>query len=291
MSGISTPEDQLSLSWMRRNMNFQPFSDTAALLVQRWEQTMEELLEQLEPNPNFIDTRSPFPPKRIPLNYANQVSKKWIDKLIMMHSDNGRKYHTLVHLEEMFGYIDILLFHTREFQTEIKSFETTAVALSVFFHDAVYDAKSSSNEKDSVALFQNFIEELISNHIDKQWEGSPLVEQFIMHTKTHSIDDTSIASDYLKAFLDADMSVLGKTPEAYDAYASLIRQEYMHVPHNVYCEKRAEMLESMLGIFKDGTGPKSVYFSEPMKKALGEQAVSNLLREIKSLRNYVIPNA
>ena len=55
-------------------------------------------------------------------------------------------------------------------------------------------------------------------------------------------------------FLDADMAVLGKQPAAYDHYAALIRKEYQHVPHDTYCEKRADILESFLGEGEGGDG-------------------------------------
>jgi predicted metal-dependent HD superfamily phosphohydrolase len=91
--------------------------------------------------------------------------------------------------------------------------------------------------------------------------------------------------------LDADMSVLGKEPKAYDAYASMIRREYIHVPHQVYCEKRSDILQSFLGDLEDETKSKSIYLSNDMRSALETQAISNLRREISSLRSGIIPNS
>lgn len=313
-----TDENVISNSWMRKNRNFHSISDTTAL-VQRWDNAFEKLVQQLK-------IKWPSDKPFFPSDFAQKVSKSWIDQLMVMYSDTGRMYHTLVHLEEMFAYLDILHFdrsyyesydslskfidllrpnHThiehnrimfaKDFAEALDvSLLKTATVFSVFFHDAVYDAKSDSNEEDSVLLFQKFITELTSTQVE--WQGSHMVEKMIMLTKSHKIDtvDSSPLDNnfkfYLEAFLDADMSVLGKIPEAYDAYAVMIRQEYIHVPHDTYCEKRAEILESMLGDFVNGTRSKSLYFSEPMKTALEDQAVSNLRREISSLRNYVIPN-
>jgi len=107
-------------------------------------------------------------------------------------------------------------------------------------------------------------------------------------------------------FLDADLAVLGKQPAAYDHYAALIREEYQHVPHNTYCEKRADILESFLGENGDGDGGKiedgtpttssssgattTIFRTVAMQESFEEQAVANLRREIDTLRKDVIPS-
>jgi len=94
------------------------------------------------------------------------------------------------------------------------------------------------------------------------------------------------------------MSVLGKSKLAYDSYASLIRKEYRHVPHDVYCERRAEILESFL-VSHDPNIPSSgdlsarrtIFATQCMMAALEWRARENLRREIDSLRNRVIPHS
>jgi len=149
--------------------------------------------------------------------------------------------------------------------------------------------------------------------------ASNTVVQFILATKTHTIpsssnddDDTTTSTTRKRInrtnlihFLDADMAVLGKQPNAYDHYAALIRQEYQHVPHDVYCDKRADILESFLvigggggsssgdtnnggdEIEKDGT---TIFMTDAMKESFEDQAVANLRREIDTLRKGVIPS-
>jgi hypothetical protein len=41
------------------------------------------------------------------------------------------------------------------------------------------------------------------------------------------------------------MAVLGKEPEGYSVYADQIRSEYIHVPENIYCSKRPEVLDKL----------------------------------------------
>jgi predicted metal-dependent HD superfamily phosphohydrolase len=236
------------------------------------------------------------------------ISNKWIHTIISLHSQSDRYYHTLAHLEEMFGYLDITVLYDSKKKNDIEdnkwSLLRTVTILSVFFHDAIYDAKSGTNEEDSVSLFQSFINDISSvittitttttRMVDK-WPGSAIVERFIMATKSHDANHLHSTDQdelfFLHLFLDADMSVLGKDGEAYDVYASMIRKEYIHVPHEVYCEKRSEILQSFVGDLEDESKSKSIYLSNDMRNALEAQAISNLRREISSLRSGIIPNA
>jgi len=78
------------------------------------------------------------------------------------------------------------------------------------------------------------------------------------------------------------MAVLGKQPMAYLAYAALIRQEYHHVPHAVYCNKRAEILEDFLK-------QSQIYGTSVFVQALEQRARDNVRQEIQLLRRGQIP--
>ena len=241
----------------------------------------------------------------LPIEYTSQ----WFDKLVNLHSDAERSYHTLCHLEEMFGFVDLLLIPNDYEANNSDSSDTITpdfltfdayeaiIALSVFFHDAIYNPKSGTNEEDSAELFDQFVKEVFGDPEvslsppAKEWSGFKAVKQFIIATKSHSLDGATNIEDeeipFLQIFLDADMAVLGKSSEAYENYASLIRQEYAHVPHNVYCEKRAEILQSFIGSV--GGNAKTVYLNAHMREALEERAIANLKREIAILQTGQIP--
>ena len=55
---------------------------------------------------------------------------------------------------------------------------------------------------------------------------------------------------------------------------------------NIYCEKRAQVLESFLN---DGETNRGIFTTCSMRVAFEDQAVSNLKREIQSLKNGIIP--
>ena len=232
---------------------------------------------------------------------CEKIINQWFDKLCDLHSEPDRYYHTLCHLEEMFALVEILLTQFKEDLSKHISCDgidfnlyTGIVHQSIFFHDAIYNAKSATNEEDSVALFQQFAKELSEVVDDSPIISKEIVEiisKFIIATKSHVLDEdmNALQIEFLKIFLDADMAVLGKQSDAYNYYAAMIRKEYEHVPHDVYCSKRAEILESFVG--KIGQKEKTVFTNKYMLKSLEKRAVENLKKEISILKNGCIPDA
>jgi len=209
---------------------------------------------------------------------AEIILKDWFDRLCQMHSEDTRHYHTMVHLLEMIQYLNLL--HSRSYTAIQKREDLTAVWLAVFFHDAVYNARSATNEEDSAKLFETFAEEVNAFSALKT-----TVVDFILATKNHKVEQEASPSSALALFLDLDMAVLGKQPTAYREYAALIRQEYAFVPHDEYCRKRADVLESFL------QQQPAIYATPVMHRALEDQARANLRHEIESLRKGVIPGS
>ena len=201
----------------------------------------------------------------------------WFDRLWLLHSPNSsRRYHTTVHLYEMLEYLKLL--RAGGCKPVQRDEDLTLVVLSIFFHDAVYDGTSSTNEEDSAKLFETFAEELAVPPALKT-----AVVDCILATKKHNVNgDDSSCSSPLALFLDLDMAVLGKHPTAYRRYAALIRGEYDFVPHGDYCTGRAAVLEGFL------RQPR-VYGTRVVHGALEERARANLRHEIESLRKGVIP--
>jgi predicted metal-dependent HD superfamily phosphohydrolase len=155
-----------------------------------------------------------------------------------------------------------------------------ALVLATFFHDAIYNVHSGTNEEDSAVLFQQFVQELREGGVAIARDLEDTVVQMILATQKHQV--SSEHDPLLALFLDLDMAVLGKEATAYDQYAQLIRREYQHVPHDTYCEKRAEILEEFLK-------QPQIYGTETLLVALEQRARDNLQREIECLRRGEIP--
>ena len=222
-----------------------------------------------------------------------QCSKKtseWFELLWDKHTTADRHYHTAVHLFEMLGYSQMIQSASHSDDTAshhhhlLSANERQAVLLAIFFHDAVYDATSATNEEDSAKLFQTFADEVQLS--SENPAVTKAVTEYILATKTHQATvstcllSSSDQDHALAHFLDLDLAVLGKEPDAYLHYAKLIRREYHFVPRDTYCAKRAEILESFM---------QQNLFATPYFQALEERARNNLLQEIQLLRQNIIP--
>lgn len=205
---------------------------------------------------------------------------KWFEKLSSNHCDPQRHYHTLMHLEEMFLYLDLVKQHSADQGTPMTNFDEEAIVLGTFFHDAIYDLHSSTNEEDSATLFQEYAHEMSKNGATLRSGLEHFVVQCIIATKKHVVSADN--SPCLALFLDLDMAVLGKESLAYSAYAALIRKEYSYVEHDTYCAKRADLLEDFLK-------QPQIYGTQELIEAFEQRARDNIQNEIEILRSGRIP--
>jgi len=197
----------------------------------------------------------------------------WFNRIHYMHSkERTRFYHTINHVQELFESLDTLINEGGKVWTDV---DWAVTAMATFFHDSIYDPKSGTNEEDSALLWLEFCDGVGLKGVVKD-----TVRRYILETKTHDVG--GCGDEILKFFIDSDMAVLGKKEEAYDHYAGLIRSEYVHIDRDVYCEKRAEVLEGFLKV-------ESIFASDVVRGRLEGRARGNIRREIESLRRKVIP--
>jgi predicted metal-dependent HD superfamily phosphohydrolase len=315
-------------------------------LRQRWHSSTNILVNDLRSQSKLGSTSSHL------LDYATSdaavtsLSNKWFEKVEQLYNEPHRAYHNMSHVQDMLASLDLILETHLEPSVQPKDVAITTIA--AFFHDAIYNPISSTNEKDSANLFIDFVSELVdvlrtgSPHeqnasINSDMNGDEIVtrqsstkkshtprsdmvlriEQCIIATATHipSADQARQSNNrILAAFLDADMSILGRDPDKYDKYAGSIRKEYVFVERSVYCEKRAEILVSFLPALKvveetidatpiDKTNKSSsektitaeekqrmcIYATEKGRELWEYQAGENLRREIDMLCHGLIP--
>lgn len=203
----------------------------------------------------------------------DQISNVWFERLFLVYTESSRHYHTPVHLKEMLEYIQAL----DEIGLLVSPWSVTILRLATFFHDVVYDPQSETNEVASAALFEEFCHEI---SLDESLRTS--VKDLILATEKHKvIEDSSVEIWLQQYFLDMDMAVLGKQSSAYMAYAGLIRKEYKHVPRQIYCTKRAQILDTF--------GKGQIFQSALFQGLLESQAQQNLRDEINLLQQGIIP--
>ncbi|CAM9284856.1 unnamed protein product [Ascophyllum nodosum] len=180
--------------------------------------------------------------------------------------EQGRFYHTMEHVADMLEAAE----------SDFKDIRRPRlVQLAIFFHDVVYDPKSTSNEEDSAALFQKFSEAAQMNPSDAE-----TVSNYIIATKCHDVADSDDTD--LRTFIDLDMAVLGRERTAYLTYASQVREEYAHVPTETYCRKRAQVLGDFLA--------KPIFATDAYQVQLEATARANLEAEIAMLCAGSVPS-
>lgn len=214
-------------------------------------------------------------------NATLAILDEYFNKLWNLYTDvETRHYHTAVHIEEMLNCLSDIL-NDRSVIVAIDKLRndanrtTIVTVLAIFFHDAIYDSRASTNEEDSIKLFDEFAAS-IGMDVEIQNE----VAKFIIATKEHEVLNENSP---LALFLDLDLAVLGKEESAYMKYAALIRKEYKFVPAKVYCSKRAEILESFLM-------RQYIYGTTEMRNSYEMQARYNIQKEISLLKRDLIPS-
>ena len=241
-----------------------------------------------------------------------EATDAWFQKIYEKHTEPGRHYHTIVHLWEMFELLDTVTTcngkHNRNCPSSFSASKwCVPMAWSVLFHDSIYDPKSNRNEKASAELFREFV--LVDKAISMDGAMFDAVLTMILATEKHEVIakrgidpdvdvdvETDVETDVefivvQKHFLDIDMAVLGKHKKAYLKYAALIRKEYEFVPHDVYCSKRAEILETFLGSGSSYASMERnhIYLTDAFREAFENRARENLREEIDILRTNTIP--
>lgn len=155
--------------------------------------------------------------------YHFSEPQKVFNKLIAAYSERQRAYHTLQHLYEC-----LVLFES----IRVNLNDAHAVALALWFHDAVYDPQAKDNELKSAEMFEQYLaQDLLVDIVQK-------IKRWIVATQKHASTDELD----LQFLLDIDLAILAASPERFAQYEQQIQQEYAWVDPDVYLIKRKEVL-------------------------------------------------
>ena len=191
-------------------------------------------------------------------------SQQWWRKVRDAYTDPYRQYHTLQHLNAMFGHFD-------QHVAQLKS--PALVTMTIFFHDIVYAeenvGKHPKNEMDSAVLWREF-----ASDVGLTAEQTDEVAAWIERTGSH-LKGGKTEGD-LAYFLDFDLAILGESPAAYAEYTQQIRLEYASVPLKEFREKRGAFMPQFLA-------SESLYFTEHFKTHYEGRARQNVQDEIARL--------
>ncbi|MFD7450101.1 hypothetical protein [Kitasatospora sp. NPDC059827] len=188
-----------------------------------------------------------------PEPYGRELLRRW--------SDPRRRYHTAEHLRAVLRHVDALAGHAADPDT---------VRLAAWFHDAVYRPDRTENEERSAALA---VRALTAAGLPTERVAE--VERLVLLTVGH---DPAPGDRDGEVLCDADLAVLGGTPEAYAAYAAAVREEYAFVPEPDFRTGRAAVLRHLLTL-------PALYRTPDAHRRLAEPARTNLTTELQHLEN------
>jgi len=189
------------------------------------------------------------------------LSEAVFDEIRGLHAGPDRGYHGWSHP------LALLALHA---EIESRLHDPEAVRCAILLHDAIYEPRRADNESRSAALAARMLEGLVPD--DTLARTIRLIEATARHAIPTDLANEEAAD--MALFLDMDLSILGASPNDFDAYEAGVRHEYREVPEAAF---RAAILEGFLA--RD-----ALYLSDWGHARFEAAARANLRRSIAKLR-------
>jgi len=173
------------------------------------------------------------------------------------YSQPWRRYHTGAHLVHCFKYFD-LASHLMD--------NADAVEMALWFHDVIYDAQASDNEKKSAELFMELSENVLADNFRRQVHG------LIMITEHCNPPDHGDAC-YM---VDIDLSSFSLPWDEFEADSRNVRAEFLHLSEEDYNRRQFRFLKRLMD-------RPYFYNSEFFRARCERQARSNLTRRLEQM--------
>lgn len=156
-----------------------------------------------------------------------------LDAVLARYDEPHRRYHNGRHVR-------LVVSRCIELFTLVEVKHPSAVVWAALWHDAIYDPRSSTNERDSADLAMLELAPLGVSVSDRAE-----VSRLIMLTAGHVVAADDIDGAVLA---DADLAVLGAPAQDYADYVSAVRREYSFVDDAAWQGGRAAVLRSLLAL-------------------------------------------
>ncbi len=179
------------------------------------------------------------------------------DELQAAYGEKHRHYHNSDHLNHLLVELDGV-------RSMIRNWD--AVLWALFYHDAVYRVARNDNEERSAAL--------AATRMKDMGVAAAVIEKctaIILATwahEPHTDEDVNL-------FTDADLAILGASPELYTAYAHQVRREYSIYPDLLYRPGRKKVLQHFLDM-------QRIFKTEYFHSRYEQQARTNLSYELNN---------
>ncbi|WP_410649272.1 hypothetical protein [Amycolatopsis sp. cmx-4-54] len=208
------------------------------------------------------------------MNWATAVTRLGGDHLIAAvawndlrtrYAEPHRRYHDLRHVTAVAhdsGDLAVAF--------GLGSRERALVAVAAWTHDVVYDARPGEDERASAAWTRDELTNAGVPEADVERAG-----ELVLSTIHHSAPDNDLLAT---ALLDADLAILGATPERYEEYANGVRAEYSIYSDEDWRAGRTAVLENLLA------RPR-LYRSDIARARWESKARGNLANELTRWRD------
>jgi predicted metal-dependent HD superfamily phosphohydrolase len=188
---------------------------------------------------------------------ANHSTTKALADLEAAYADPPRAYHNLNHIAECLDLLD-----------QIPADHDPSIELAIWYHDAIYDPFSKSNEQDAADFMRRAATDL-GVAADVIESAARLILITANHHQASAPDEQIIA--------DIDLSILASPAPAYDRYARAIREEYKEVDEPTYRLARKAFLRSLLD-------PPSIFHTPwAHTRKYDQRAKANITQELATL--------
>ena len=181
------------------------------------------------------------------------------EEITSRYSEPHRRYHTLRHLDECFAKL-----------AELRSLTEHAAEIEValWFHDAIYNTRSSENEARSAELAASTV--LAAGGSP---ESAARISELILATRHAIVPNGNDA----QVLVDVDLSILGANSDRFDEYEHQVREEYSWVPDFLFRPERKKILTEFLN-------RPSIFNTQLFVDRYEQQARANIERSISNLR-------
>ena len=148
--------------------------------------------------------------------------------LLAAYAEEHRRYHTVRHLTECLSQVRELL---------PDAHRPAEIEIALWFHDAVYQPRKADNEQRSAEWARR-----CAAQAGAPAQAGERIFQLILATRHAAAPDDGDA----QILVDADLAILGASPERFAEYDRDIRVEYGWVPGFLYRRNRRRVLRDFL---------------------------------------------
>jgi len=181
-----------------------------------------------------------------------------LELLTTLYREPSRYYHTLTHIGDCLTELD---------RERTRAHRPDEAELALWFHDAVYDPRAGDNEARSAELAERVLRD--AGLADDSRERVAGMIRATTHAELPTENDMALVCD-------ADLAILGASPERYARYVTQIRNEFAWVPAALFRQRRAAVLARFLD-------RAAIYASPRFRERYEARARQNLSAELLEL--------